>query len=621
MVTGHFSLLNNAHLSMTPLTYFTLVLALGIAAQWLAWKWKLPSILVLLAFGFGLGQFAGATIDDYLVGDNVLLSAVGLCVAIILFEGGLTLKFSDLKESGTPVIRLCTLGVVISFILSYGAMHYVLGFDWRVASLLGAILVVTGPTVIAPLLRHIKPSRKIGNVVKWEGIVVDPIGAILAVLVYQVAIAGNVDAAKDEILRAIGLTLLVGVVLALILAKVIELLLRLHLIPDYLHSVFLLAVTATAFAASNAIQAESGLLTCTVLGIAMANQKSVSVKHILQFKENLRVLIISVLFIVLSGRVALDALKEALIPGTCLLIMLIVVVRPLSVFGANLFSRHINFKEQVFLSMMAPRGIVAAAVTAVFALEFSHAVEEGRIGPEIEQISHQMVAVVFVIIVGTVAFYGMLSAPLARRLGLASHNPRGVLFAGAGQWVRLAAKALKDDGHDVLLLDTNYNNIARARLEGLPAVRANILSEYVEDELELTGLGQLITTTPNDEVNSLAAHHFVHVFGSENVWQVAPVDDDYHHHTAVASHMRGRVCFPSRPQFRRLERFAADGAVIKKTTITEQFSLEDFRKIYGEDHILLFRVTEDKGLEVAHDKMRTPSPGTTLYAMIKPEDA
>ena len=606
---------------MTPLTYFTLVLALGISAQWLAWKCKLPSILVLLAFGFGLGQFAGATIDDYLVGDSVLLSAVGLCVAIILFEGGLTLKFSDLKESGTPVIRLCVLGVAISFFLSYAGMKYVLGFDWRVAALLGAILVVTGPTVIAPLLRHIKPSRKIGNVVKWEGIVIDPIGAMLAVLVYQVAIAGNLDAAREEILRAIGLTLLVGVVLALVLAKIIELLLKFHLIPDYLHSVFLLAVTATAFAVSNAIQAESGLLTCTVLGIALANQKSVSVKHILEFKENLRVLIISVLFIVLSGRVALSALNEALLPGLGLLAMLIFVVRPLSVFGANLFSKQVTFKEQVFLSAMAPRGIVAAAVTAVFALEFDHAVQQGRMSQEIGLASHQMVPLVFIVIVGTVAFYGLLSGPLARRLGLASENPRGVLFAGAGQWARLVAKALKDDGHHVLLLDTNYNNVARAKLDGLSAVRANILSEYVEDELELTGLGQLVTTTPNDEVNSLAAHHFIHVFGSENVWQVAPIDDDDHHQTAVASHLRGRICFPSRPQFNKLERFAAEGAVIKKTTITEQFTFEHFQKIYGEEHVLLFRVTEDKGLEVAYDKMRTPSPGTTLYAMIRPQDA
>jgi NhaP-type Na+/H+ or K+/H+ antiporter len=169
---------------MTPLTYFTLVLALGIAAQWLAWRCKLPSILLLLAFGFGLGHFTGHTIDDYLATSDVLLSVVGLCVAIILFEGGLTLKFSDLKESGASTLRLCTIGVIVSFALTYGATRYVLGFPWQAAALLGAILVVTGPTVIAPLLRHIKPSRKIGNVVKWEGIIIDPIGAILAVLVY-----------------------------------------------------------------------------------------------------------------------------------------------------------------------------------------------------------------------------------------------------------------------------------------------------------------------------------------------------------------------------------------------------------------------------------------------------
>ena len=606
---------------MTPLTYFTLVLALGIAAQWLAWRCKLPSILLLLLFGFGLGHFTGHTIDDYLATSDVLLSAVGLCVAIILFEGGLTLKFSDLKESGASTLRLCTIGVVISFALTYGATRYVLGFPWQAAALLGAILVVTGPTVIAPLLRHIKPSRKIGNVVKWEGIVIDPIGAILAVLVYQAAVAGNLDAAMDEIVHALGMTLLVGVILAVVLAKIIELLLKHHLIPDYLHSVFLLAVTATAFAASNAIQAESGLLTCTVLGIALANQKSVSVKHILEFKENLRVLIISVLFIILSGRVLLADLHAALVPGVTLLAILIVIVRPASVYIAHAFSKKITLKEQVFLSAMAPRGIVAAAVTAIFALEFEHAIDAGKLDLAVGEITQLMVPIVFIVIIGTVATYGLLGAPLARRLGLASKNPRGILFAGAGRWVQLAAKALVDTGHDVLLLDTNYDNIARAKLEGIPAMRANILSEYVEDELELTGLGQLISTTSNDEVNSIAAQDFVHVFGSANVWQVAPTDDGAHHRNATAKHKRGRICFPDRPKFMRLETFAAQGAVIKHTTLTEQFTYNDFQQLYGEDHILLFEVTEEKGLQIAHEKMSEPTAGTTLYALVNPEDA
>ncbi len=606
---------------MTPLTYFTIVLGLGIIAQWLAWRAKLPSILVLLAFGFALGHFSGVTIDHYLAGNDVLLSAVGICVAVILFEGGLTLKFADLKVSGTPVLRLCTIGVVVSFLLTYATCRYVLSYDWRVASLLGAILVVTGPTVIAPLLRHIKPSRKIGNVVKWEGIIVDPIGAILAVLVYQAAIAGNVHAAKEEILHALGMTLLVGVVMAFILAKIIEFMLKHHLIPDYLHSVFLLAVTAMAFAASNSIQAESGLLTSTVLGIALANQKSVSVKHILEFKENLRVLIISVLFIILSGRIAISELQDALLPGLILLALLVIIIRPLSVFSSNILSKSVSIKDQVFLSAMAPRGIVAAAVTAIFALEFDEAVHAGTLSPEIGKVTHQMVPIVFIVIIGTVTIYGLLAAPIARKLGLATKNPRGILFAGASSWSRLAAKALINDGYDVMMLDTNYDNIARAKLEGIRAQRANILSEYVEEEMDLTGLGQLIATTPNDEVNSLASHHFVQVFGRENIWQVAPMDDDAHHQTAVAGHMRGRICFPSRPQLRNLENFIAQGAVIKKTSLSAKFTIESFKEIYGKDHILLFRVSEERGLEIAHDEMRTPGPESTLYALIRPEDA
>ena len=603
---------------MSPLTYFTLVLALGIAAQWIAWKTKLPSILLLLFFGFGLGQFSGVTIDDYLAaGDvNVLLSAVGLCVAVILFEGGMTLKFSDLRESGSPVCRLCTIGVVASFGLTFAVSHYLLQFDWRAAALLGAILVVTGPTVIAPLLRHINPSRKIGNIVKWEGIVIDPIGAIIAVLVYQVAIAGSFEAATDEILKALGLTILVGVVFALILARLVILMLKHHMIPDYLHSVFLLAVTATAFAASNAVQAESGLLTCTVLGIAVANQKSVSVKHILEFKENLRVLIISVLFIVLSGRILLPELSAALPQGLGLLALLVFIVRPLSVVISSVGCKSLNIKEQIFLSAMAPRGIVAAAVTAIFALEFEHAAHDGKLSPEVGETMRQMVPIVFIVIVGTVAIYGLLAAPLARKLGLATKNPRGILFAGAGEWARLAAKALHDDGHEVLLLDTNYDNIADAKLLGLPAHRANILSEYVEENIELTGLGQLIATTPNDEINSLAGHHFIHNFGRQNVWQLAPVDEGAHHQTAVAKHMRGRICFESRPQFSKMEVFAHQGAKIKKTTISEQFTINDFKNMYGEKALILFLNNKENGLHVAHSEMKEPIAGTTIYAMI-----
>jgi len=556
---------------MEPLSFITLVLGLGILAQWLAWRFRMPSILLLLAFGFGASQLLGVSIDDHM-NESLLLSSVGLCVAIILFEGGLTLKFSELKESGAPVFRLCTVGAAVAFVLTTSVGIYILGYDWRVAALLGSILIVTGPTVIAPLLRHINPSRKIGSIVKWEGIVVDPIGAILAVFVYQAALAGNVEEAKQTILHSLGMTVLVGVVFAIILAKIIEVLLKKHLIPDFLHSAFMLSIIALAYAGSNAIQHESGLLTVTVLGIALANQKSVSVKHILEFKENLRVLIISILFIVLSGRIETASLLDTAWKGGLLLFFLIAVVRPASIFLSNLFSRKVNFKERLFLSALAPRGIVAAAVTSIFALEMEHAAHLGKLSPEVAEQAKTLVPLVFIVIVGTVAFYGLLAAPFANRLGLATKNPRGVLFAGASDWARIAAKSLHNDGHDVLMLDTNYSHVASANLEGIPSKRLNILSEYVEEELDMTGLGQLVATTPNDEINSLAAKEFTHIFGSADIWQIAPQDDNAHHTTSVAGHMRGRICFPGRPTHEELNRLVQQGYSMKSTTLSEQYT-------------------------------------------------
>lgn len=631
---------SSGEFTSSPIFYITVVLFLGILAQWVAWRCRLPSILILLAFGYFAGQAFGLKIDSFL-GDNsekLILDIVGLCVAIILFEGGLTLKFSELRQSGNSVIRMCTIGVAVAFVATTLTCMFLLpivdresfhlenfGLNWRLAAVLGAILVVTGPTVIAPLIRHIQPSRKIASIVKWEGIVVDPIGAILAVLIFQVALAEDLGSAQLGVLFALGKTLFIGGLLAYLIAKGIEKMLKHHLIPDFLHSVFLLSVVAISFSLSNAIQAESGLLTVTVLGIALANQRSVSVKHILEFKENLRVLIISGLFIVLSGRIEADRLVTALPTGLTLLFFLIVIIRPLSVFIANLFTHKASIKEQIFLSMLAPRGIVAAAVTSIFALEFHYVVSQGAfkdpaLAATIDRQADLLEPIVFIVIVGTVTFYGLLAAPLARRLQISKKNPSGVLFAGANPWARRIAKQLYEDGHEVLMLDTNYSHVAAANVEGIPAKRANILSEYVEEELELNGLSLLMATTTNDEINSLAAKEFTHIFGSANVWQIAPDDDGAHHTTAVAANLRGRICFTGRPNNDELEAIVEQGASVKNINLTEQYTYDDFLERYGARAIVCFLFSSDKGLRPATDDMKKPSAGTMLYALVLPHE-
>lgn len=610
---------------MSPLVFLTLILVLGVAAQWLAWRFKLPSILLLLGFGFALGQFSGVRIDDFLIQGNghssPLLSAVGLLVAIILFEGGLTLKFSELKESGLPILRLCTVAVALSFGLTTVFMVYALGYDVRLAALIGCILTVTGPTVIAPLLRHVNPTRKIASIVKWEGIVVDPIGAILAVLVFKIAIAGDFVSAQGELLQAIGVMFAVGIIGALLLAKGVELLLRNHLVPDYLQPVFLLAVVALAFTGSNLVEKEAGLLTVTVLGIALANQRSVSVRHILEFKENLRILIISILFIVLSGRIGAEELQGAFVKGVFLLGFLVLIGRPLSVYLSLLFSKRTTINERTFLAFLAPRGIVAAAVTSIFALEFEEAAAHGSFGEKLSPIiaaqSRELVALVFLIIVGTVLIYGLAASPLARRLGLAAKNVTGILFAGADLWARTAAKLLHEDGHRVLLLDTNFDNVASAKMLGLEAQRANILSEFAEEELDLNGIGALVAGTPNDEVNSMAAQRFIHQFGRAGVWQLAPLEREGHHKKSIAEEIRSRYLFSDRPSHSLLSKIVAEGGQMKKSQLTEKFDFEKFMETYPSS-IIMF-ISDSKGLRPVHPEIEKIPVGTNVYALI-PKD-
>ncbi len=612
---------------MSPLVYLTLVLVLGVAAQWFAWRFKLPSILLLLGFGFALGQFSGVKIDDFLAsGDghghgSPLLSAVGLFVAIILFEGGLTLKFRELKESGLPILRLCTVAVALSCGLTTAFMVMVLGYDIRIAALIGSILTVTGPTVIAPLLRHVNPTRKMASIVKWEGIVVDPIGAIMAVLVFKIAISSNITEAQFETVRAILVMFAVGVIGALILAKGVELLLRHHLVPDFLQPVFLLAVVALAFTASNMIEKEAGLLTVTVLGIALANQSSVSVKHILEFKENLRILIISILFIVLSGRITAVELHGALAKGLYLIAFLVVVGRPVSVYLGLLFSKKTTMKERTFLAFLAPRGIVAAAVTSIFALEFEQVANAGKFGAELSPViaaqSRELVALVFLVIVGTVLIYGLAASPLARRLGLAAKNVTGILFAGADAWAREAAELLHEDGHRVLMLDTNFNNISAARMLGIESQRANILSDFAEEELDLNGIGTLIAGTPNDEVNSMAAQRFIHQFGRAGVWQLAPEEREGHHRKSIAGEIRSQYVFMHRPSHGLLSRIVATGGEMKKSQMTEKFDFEKFQKTYP-SAIVMF-LSDSKGLRPVSPDLEKVSEGTNVYALI-PKD-
>ena len=511
-------------------------------------------------------------------------------MAIILFEGGLTLRFSELKEAGSATIRLCTLGAGVTWILSTIAVYSVAGFaNWELSALVGAFMVVTGPTVVIPLLRHIHPSKKMGSIAKWEGIIIDPIGAVLAVLVFEFIRNYGQGGSLWSVILALLVTIVTGLVIAYGSSKLLLLFTRKYWIPDYLHGVVFLAVALGTFGISNLIQPESGLLTVTVLGILLVNQKEVSIHHIIEFKEHLGVFLISSLFIVLGSNFDLSQISEVGWQGLGFLAVMIIIVRPASVFISTIRS-DLSFKEKIFLSFLAPRGIVAAAVASVFALELGH------IGGMDQALVDKIVPLTFILIVGTVAVYGLGAAPLARLLGLSETNPQGILFAGADQWVRDLAVALQQTGHNVLMLDTSFNNWSQCRMVGIPAECASVLSDYVQEELDLSGIGRVMAVTPNDEVNALTMQEFSSIFGRQNIYRMPPWDYKKGRRSSEGGHAAGRwICHPQ-VTHNLMRRQVRDGGTFKVTRISDEFTYEHFIERNGANCILFFTIDTSNNL-------------------------
>jgi NhaP-type Na+/H+ or K+/H+ antiporter len=592
------------------IVYFAGILALGISAQWLAWRLRLPAILLLLAFGFLAGQFVDI---DSILGKELLFPLVSLSVGIIMFEGGLSLQLRELRETGGVVFRLVTIAVLVTWVLGGLAAYWILDFEPRMAALLGAILVVSGPTVIIPLLRHVRPVGRIGAVVKWEGIVNDPVGAVLAVLVLEAIRIGRPGEAAVSTIYGLVATMGVGAFAGVVAATLLIVLLKRFLVPDFLHSPVILATVLVAFTVSNLMRHESGLVTTTVMGVILANQSLVAVKHIIEFKENLRVLLISTLFIVLAARVGTDELIAVAPEGLLFLAALVLLIRPLAVFAATVGS-ELNWRERLFLGWLAPRGIVAAAVSSLFALRL---ITDEGLSAGVYANAEVLEPLTFLVIVGTVTIYGLTSSPLARLLGISRQDPQGVLFAGSAPWIQDIAQAVKEEGFSVLLVDTNYPNIAAARMAGLPVCYASVLSEYLHEDQELSEIGRLLAMTPNEEVNSLATTEFAEQFGRSEVYQLPAPESKTDSVRRAPVYRRGRTLFGEEMNYAALGRRYFDGARTKRTGLTEDFNYEDYRAKHGDRAVVLFVVADGKLLVSTVDKPLEPEAGQTLIGLIQ----
>ncbi len=498
---------------------------------------------------------------------DLLFPLVSLGVAIILFEGALTLNFKEISGHGRMVTHLVSFGMLVTWGVIATAAHFLIDFSWQLACLFAALVVVTGPTVIVPMLRSIQPKNELGNILRWEGIIIDPIGALFAVLVYEF-IVSTADP-TTHVLHALGYTLGIGLGAGALFGHTVGVMIRNNWVPPYLKNVMVLTLSLAAFVFSNEIQEESGLLTVTVMGIWLANMKNVDIEDIIEFKETLTVLLISALFILLAGRLNSDALLSLGWSGIALLAAVMLVARPLSVWisaiGTNLTS-----PDKWFLSWMAPRGIVAAAVSSLFAIKLQE--------KQLFEGAELLVPLVFLVIIGTVVIQSLTASWWAGKLGVKQGSPQGLLIFGSFPFTRQLAKLLQERDIRTVLADTNWESIRLARMDNIPVYFGNPASSHAETHLDLGGIGRVLLVSPYRQTNPLVKVFYQDELGEDAVFELTSGEQKHARYKMV--HGNNAALFDESMSYAKLASMSAQGAQVKVTRITENFSFEQFAEYY-----------------------------------------
>jgi NhaP-type Na+/H+ or K+/H+ antiporter len=598
------------------------IIILGILAQWVAWRFKIPAILPLILIGLLVGPFAAEFlsedgskwIEPIWNGDHGLFPGeslyyfVSLAISIILFEGGLTLKRSEIKHVGPVITKLITLGSVITFLLAGALAHFIFSLSWQISFLFSALIIVTGPTVITPILRNIPLKKDVSTVLKWEGILIDPIGALVAVLVFEFISVGGGRGFTKTAFTEFGKIILFGITFGFTFAHALAFVINKKLIPHYLLNVVALSTVLLVFVQSEMFAHESGLLAVVVMGMVLGNGKLKNLKELLYFKESLSVLLISILFILLSANINIDDLYLLYNWNTVILFVSVVfIVRPIAVFLSTTNS-NLEFREKLFISWVGPRGIVAAGIASLFG---SKLIIEGVEGAE------YITPLVFMIVLGTVLLNATTARLFAKIAGVFLTKSNGILIIGAAKVSRIIAKYLEVNGRHVVLIDSNQNNIKEALSLGLDAFATDIYSNTLTDNIELNDIGYLIALTGNSDINKFAINKFSKQFGENGAFRLVAKEDMLDSQSTSVEDL-----FSQTDDFNTLTEITHKFPAIHELTLKDSNHYFDIIELANNDKeiIPLFIKDSDGGLQVIHlfnKEVDEIAPDTTLVYLGK----
>ncbi|WP_328804911.1 cation:proton antiporter [Parasphingopyxis marina] len=595
----------------------------GVGAQWIAWRTQKPAIALMLIVGILVGPvsafipleiFRGGLINPERDFGALMEPIIKLAVAVILFEGGLSLNFRELRQAGWAVMRLVVIGVPVGWALGTLAGHYGAGLSWGVAALFGGILVVTGPTVIGPMLRTLRVGPRVSNILKWEGIVNDPIGALLAVFIFAYITYGgsgtNIAAISFDVLASTFVAALLGAALGWGVTWFFPR----GYVPEYLKAPMLLILVIGGFVLADIIQHETGLVTVTIMGVVMANRPMFSSHALRRFKEDLAVLLISGVFIILSATLDWEVITSfqsssadplvGIFRFASFLILLLFVVRPVTVLTALLFS-SVPWRERLFIAWIAPRGIVAVAITGLFAIRL---IDYGVEGAE------SLIPLSFGVVIATIFAHGFSARYWARRLGIDQGESNGVLLVGANRWTIDFGELLRKMEIPVTIADPSQYALRAARRRELDVYRGDILDEVTQEHLDLGQFQELIAATDNDAYNALICDDLGPEVGYDAVSQIGADRD------RAPYHARGRVLMRTGPTIDDLLKCEDDGWVFTRTKITEKFGIEDLKANLDEEALLVCVMKPSKKLLFfSTDARPVIEPGDIVVSYAPPE--
>lgn len=585
----------------------TLLVTLGIFSQWLAWKTKIPAIVLLSLAGLVIGPFFHLANPRDAFSPDLYEAAVSLAVALILFEGAITLDLRQIRGLKTELRRLVLIGAGSAALLTTLAAYFILKLPLVMAIVLGGLFIVTGPTVILPLLRQANLQDRIGSLLKWEGILVDPLGALVALLGF-----GIVSALTEhpKSLRSVAVYLLfifLSALLGLFAGMLMARILRYHLLPHFLIAPVMLVSVLAVFTLANLLASESGLLAVTLYGILLANAHLETMDDIEVFLEPITTLLTSTVFILLTASLSRTVLFEVFSLKIMLFVLaMLFLVRPLSIALATI-GTGLTRSERMLLGWIAPRGIVALTVAGFFADVLER---NGQKNTEI------IVAITFALVITTVVAHGFSIGPLARRWGLAWQEKPGLIIVGVSSFSILLAEAMQRLDLPVLMVSSHYNRLARARQRGIPTHFGEILHAIDEYHLSLGRYETLFIATDIPAYNALVATRLISLFGRGHIFgirspEAKEIDGQMAHHQGLLSlhHEEADYDF--------LDQLAKDGATIRLSALSEEYPFQKALAQLGEQSIILGRLDKDNHLRFFSDH-RPPKavPGDTLISLI-----